>query len=86
MVSLLHTFLPTEDIVTPASLPSSRPFYLVCTWLSLGEDGRAEGDKKDLHMGKKCYNFKFHAEKMIAYRLDDEYVVVNLMYMLRQYS
>lgn len=52
MVSLLHTFLPTEDIVTPASLPSSLPFYLVCTWLSLGEDGRAEGDKKDLHMEK----------------------------------
>lgn len=52
MVSLLHTFLPTEDIVTLTSLPSSLPFYLVCTWLSLGEGGRAEGDKKDLHMEK----------------------------------
>lgn len=48
--SLLHTFLPTEDIVTSASLLST--FYLVYTWLSLEEDGRAEGDKNDLHIEK----------------------------------
>jgi hypothetical protein len=40
MASLLHTFLPTEDLIPPTS------------FLSLEEDRRAEGERETFAHGK----------------------------------
>lgn len=47
---------------------------LVCTWLALEEDGRADGEKERLH------NFIFYAEKLTGLYKLDEHAPVILVY------